>query len=259
MCIAIVKPRGVNLAEDRLRICFENNPDGAGFAIATDSGVAIHKGYTSFSAFWTAYRELRVDEHVALVHFRITTRGENSARNHHPFPVAAGALVHNGTIGWLGQAGKGPSDTALFAGLLQDMSVAQWRRLRPLIEHSTGWSRFALLTHEGEAVLFNATEWEEADGALYSNDSFRPEPGIAAGASLYGQDPFRWESDLTLTRMKPDGTVYRDEDLERDVLQEWIACYGDPPNEAWAWAVLDEITHDYIEEETHELDQLHAA
>ena len=259
MCIAIVKPRGVSLAEDRLRICFENNPDGAGFAIATDSGVAIHKGYTSFSAFWTAYRELRVDEHVALVHFRITTRGENSARNHHPFPVAAGALVHNGTIGWLGKAGKGPSDTALFAGLLQDMSVAQWRRLRPLIEHSTGWSRFALLTHEGEAVLFNAAEWEEADGALYSNDSFRPEPGIAAGASLYGQDPFRWESDLTLTRMKPDGTVYRDEDLERDVLQEWIACYGDPPNDAWAWAVLDEITHDYIEEETHELDQLHAA
>lgn len=259
MCIAIVKPRGVSLAQDRLRICFENNPDGAGFAIATEHRVAIHKGYTSFSAFWTAYRELRVDEHVALVHFRITTRGENSARNHHPFLVAAGALVHNGTIGWLGQAGKGPSDTALFAGLLHDMSVAQWHRLRPLIEHSTGWSRFALLTHEGEAVLFNASEWEEADGALYSNDSFRPEPGIAAGTSLYGQDPFRWESDLTLTRMKPDGTVYRDEDLERDVLQEWIACYGDPPNDAWAWAVLDEITHDYIEEETHELERLHAA
>ena len=36
MCIAIVKPRGVSLAEDRLRLCFENNPDGAGFAIATD-------------------------------------------------------------------------------------------------------------------------------------------------------------------------------------------------------------------------------
>jgi hypothetical protein len=38
MCIAIVKPRGVSLAEDRLRVCFENNPDGAGFAIATDAG-----------------------------------------------------------------------------------------------------------------------------------------------------------------------------------------------------------------------------
>ena len=259
MCIAIVKPRGVSLAEDRLRICFENNPDGAGFAIATDRGVMIHKGYTTVQAFLTAYREYRVDDYPALVHFRITTRGENSARNHHPFLVAAGALVHNGTIGWLGKAGKGPSDTALFADLLHDMTVAQWNRLRPLIEHSTGWSRFALLTHEGETLLFNREEWEEAGGALYSNNTYLPEPGVPSGASLYGQDPFRWESDLTLTRLKPDGTVYRDEDLERDVLQEWMACYGEPPTDAWAWAVLDEITHDYIEEETHELEHLHAA
>ena len=259
MCIAIVKPRGVSLAEDRLRICFENNPDGAGFAIATDQGVAIQKGFTTINAFLTAYREHRVDEHVAVVHFRITTRGENSACNHHPFPVAAGALIHNGTIGWLGKPGRGPSDTALFADLLQDMTAAQWHRLRPLIEHSTGWSRFALLTHEGETLLFNTPEWEEADGALYSNNTYLPEPGIAAGASLYGQDPFRWESDLTLIRLRADGTVYRDEDLERDVLQEWMACYGEPPRDAWAWAVLDDITHDYIEEERYELEHLHAA
>ena len=108
-------------------------------------------------------------------------------------------------------------------------------------------------------MLFNAAEWEEADGALYSNDTYLPEPGLVAGASLYGQDPFRWESDLTLTRLLPDGAVYRDEDLERDVLQEWMACYGEPPKDAWAWAVLDEITHDYIEEDTHELERLHAA
>ena len=38
MCIAIVKPRGVSLAEDRLRLCFSNNPDGAGFAIAVNKG-----------------------------------------------------------------------------------------------------------------------------------------------------------------------------------------------------------------------------
>lgn len=259
MCIAIVKPRGVSLAEDRLRLCFENNPDGAGFAIATDQGVAIHKGYTRIEAFLTAYRECRVDDHAALVHFRITTRGENSPCNHHPFPVAAGALVHNGTIGWLGKPGKGPSDTALFAELLQDMTVAQWRRLRPLIEHSTGWSRFALLTREGEALLFNKVEWIEADGALFSNDSYLPELGVSAGASLYGQDPFRWEADLTLSRLRADGTVYRDEALERDVLQEWMACYGEPPKDAWAWAVLDDITHDYIEEELHELEHLHAA
>ena len=108
-------------------------------------------------------------------------------------------------------------------------------------------------------LLFNAADWVEVDGALYSNDSYLPDPGVAAGTGLYGQDPFRWESDLTLTRLKPDGTVYRDEDLERDVLQEWMACYGEPPRDAWAWAVLDDITHDYLEEEAHELERLHAA
>ena len=84
MCIAIVKPRGVSLAEDRLRLCFSNNPDGAGFAIAKNGLVAIHKGYTTFEAFWLAYRQHRVDDHSALVHFRITTRGSSDPGNHHP-------------------------------------------------------------------------------------------------------------------------------------------------------------------------------
>ena len=32
MCIAIVKPAGTVISEDVLKQCFENNPDGAGFA-----------------------------------------------------------------------------------------------------------------------------------------------------------------------------------------------------------------------------------
>ena len=259
MCIAIVKPRGVSLAEDRLRLCFANNPDGAGFAIAKNGLVAIHKGYATFEAFWRAYRQQRVDEHPALVHFRITTRGSSDPGNHHPFQLDAGALVHNGTISWLGKAGKGKSDTRLFAELLQDLTLDQLIRLRPLVEHGTGWSRFAVLSHDGQFLVFNREDWEQADGALYSNDTYLPEPGVSVGAALYGQDPFRWESDLTLTRLTPDGTVYRDEALEQDVLREWIACYGEPPTEPWAWDLLDDITHDYIEEENHALEQLHAA
>lgn len=259
MCIAIVKPRGVSLAEDRLRLCFENNPDGAGFALAKDGRVEIHKGYTTVEAFLAAYCHHRVDAHAALVHFRITTRGDNGIGNHHPFPLSVGALIHNGTIGWLGRAKTGHSDTRLFADLLFDMTVDQLVRLRPMVEHSTGWSRFAVLTHSGEFLLFNRPEWIEDEGALYSNDTYLPEPGVPAGAALYGQDPFRWESDLTLTRLSPEGTVYRDEALEQDVLQEWIACYGEPPTEPWAWELLDDITRDYIEEECHALEQLHAA
>lgn len=264
MCIAIVKPRGVSLAEDRLRICFENNPDGAGFAIATQEGVAIHKGYTTIEDFLVAYRQRRVDSHAALVHFRIATRGDSGANNHHPFPLSVGALIHNGTISWLGQPGEGRSDTALFAELLDDMTEEQLVRLRPMIEHSTGWSRFAVLTHTGRFLLFNTQVWEEADGALYSNDSYSADAELPCGTAQRDADvppvtTFWWESDLTLYRLAPDGTIYRDEELEQDILQEWVACYGMPPDDVWAWEALDDLTYDYIEEEHHALEQLQAA
>ena len=263
MCIAIVKPRGVSLAEDRLRLCFANNPDGAGFAIAKGGRVEIHKGFATVEAFLVAYRHHRVDEHAALVHFRITTRGSSDPGNHHPFALDAGALVHNGTIGWLGKAGKGKSDTRLFAELLNDLTLDQLTRLRPLVEHGTGWSRFAVLGHGGQFLVFNRAEWEQADGALYSNDSYLPEPISAFGSSFHGRDrypaPFWWDSDLTLYREAPDGTVYRDEALERDIQQEWVACYGAPPTADWAWEVLDELTYDYLEDETHALEHLRAA
>lgn len=257
MCIAIVKPRGVSLPEERLRLCFENNPDGAGFAIATPQGVVIHKGYTTSEDFLTAYREHRVDDHAALVHCRIATRGDNGTSNHHPFPLSVGALIHNGTIGWLGQPGKGQSDTALFADLLGDMTEDQLIRLRPMIEHSTGWSRFAVLTHAGHFLMFNAQVWEEADGALYSNDSYRTDE--LPNGDVPSVTTFWWESDLTLYRLAPDGTIYRDEELEQDILQEWVASYGMPPDDVWAWEALDELTYDYIEEEHHALEQLQAA
>lgn len=264
MCIAIVKPRGVSLSEDRLRICFENNPDGAGFAIATQEGVAIHKGYTTVEGFLEAYQQYRVEDHAALVHFRIATRGDSGAGNHHPFPLSVGALIHNGTINWLGQPGEGRSDTALFAELLGDMTENQLIRLRPMIENSTGWSRFAVLTHAGRFLLFNAHVWEEADGALYSNDSYQPESDPSRELQLHGGNAthaitFWWDSDLTLYRLAPDGTVYRDEDIEDAILQEWVACYGSPPDDVWAWEALDELTYDYIEEKYHALEQLQAA
>ena len=50
MCIAIVKPRGVSLAEDRLRLCFSNNPDGAGFAIAKNG--LYHRSQDYHATVW---------------------------------------------------------------------------------------------------------------------------------------------------------------------------------------------------------------
>jgi hypothetical protein len=269
MCIAIVKPCGVAIPRDRLKTCFINNPDGAGFAIARDGKVTIHKGYTTFEAFHAAYLEHGVDAHAALVHFRITTRGADGPENHHPFPLAIGALIHNGTIDWLGRRGEGPSDTQLFARMLHDQSAEQLARLRPMIEASTGWSRFAVLIHDGEVLLFNTPEWEEADGVLYSNNGYLPdlsfnEDSVHPASStdpttwiLYG---FQWNSNLTLFRKAPDGVIYRDIDLEDEVLDAWMAYGGHMPESGWDWSNLDELTIDIIEEEhTHGTEELFAA
>lgn len=270
MCIAIVKPRGVSLPRDRLETCFENNPDGAGFAIPKDGLVHIHKGYTSFEAFHTAYLEHGVDDHPALVHFRITTRGSNGAENHHPFLLSAGALVHNGTIPWLGKVGQGRSDTHLFAELLHGFSFDQLERLRPMVENSTGWSRFAVLTHAGNFLLFNQAGWEEADGALYSNDSYMPDDLMKPRPSrpLVGTTPttwdlygFHWDSDLTLYRRSAeDGASYRDEAAEAEVLDAWLAECGFAPLTAGDWEELDEMTITIIEErQDHGFEQVQTA
>ena len=144
------------------------------------------------------------------------------------------------------------------------LSVTAPESVEASVATARRWAEERAGQAEPPAARLLARVLAHPDGLSFTLDFvdgvLRPEdPGVAAGTGLYGQDPFRWESDLTLTRLKPDGTVYRDEDLERDVLQEWMACYGEPPRDAWAWAVLDDITHDYLEEEAHELERLHAA
>ena len=52
MCIAIAKPIGVEIPnDDILTNCFNNNPDGAGFAFNHNNEVVIRKGYMKLKDF----------------------------------------------------------------------------------------------------------------------------------------------------------------------------------------------------------------
>src|SRR6266545_3554785 len=55
-CVAIYKPKGVQIAKKYLSNSFENNKDGAGFAYAKDGKITINKGYFSFEEFWKAFK-----------------------------------------------------------------------------------------------------------------------------------------------------------------------------------------------------------
>jgi hypothetical protein len=204
-------------------------------------GLQVVKGFFDIELFLEAYRNHGVDTKAALVHFRITTRGHGMAENCHPFTTFHGAIVHNGTIGNLGKDPKGPSDTALFAKMIDRLDADQLRSLRPMIEEYLDWSKVAFLSHDGDVVIFNFKQWELYEGAFYSNDGY-------AADSLYhwvpttktlafgNDDPVEAGLDGWDDEEKPrcqwlNGKFYvyderldsyvRDDDLEEAILEDW--------------------------------------
>lgn len=92
MCIIACKPFGISTLENaRLKNMFENNPDGAGFAIARkgQDKVDFQKGLMKFDQFETALKKAigkdKLEDMAILLHFRITTHGGTSQENTHPF------------------------------------------------------------------------------------------------------------------------------------------------------------------------------
>jgi hypothetical protein len=174
MCIAIAKPEFAKLSEETLRTCFTNNPDGAGFAYHDGSSVVVFKGFFKFEDFYEAYKKHDINSKRALVHFRITTRGDTSADNCHPFKLNEGALVHNGTIYSIGAQSTGMSDTAMLAQMLYDVPKKLFLNLRMMIDSFVAGSRVAILTNDNEFLLFNEKQWHVENGVMYSNTTFKP-------------------------------------------------------------------------------------
>lgn len=126
----------------------------------------------TFDAFYAAYEEHRINERNALIHFRITTRGDTSVENCHPFALDNGALIHNGTMSGLGKIGTGPSDTQLFAGMIRDLTDEQLIRMQPIFEEFLEYNKVAVLMPE-RFIIFNQKDWIVEDDIHYSNDGYR--------------------------------------------------------------------------------------
>lgn len=281
MCIAIVKPASSSITRKRLETCFDSNPDGAGFAIRLDDGIYIHKGYFDFDDFMAAYKQYEVDNHDALIHFRITTRGDDSSYNCHPFAMAESVMIHNGTINALGKANEGPSDSQLLAQYLNDVDINTLQTLAPLLEQLIGYSRVAFMHTSGKTVVLNKNDWHEADGVLYSNNGYKERVAYSYSRSWntsksmetvsstqdaignvaltpeytleeYG---FIWD-DMKLYRQE-NGVLVEDTELEDDVLTAW---FTEPPYHTYYpegeldMAELNELTIDFVELEWYNHD-----
>lgn len=195
MCIAIVKPAGVDVSEETLSICWRSNPDGAGYAFVEDGKVVIRKGYMKLKDFLKAYEEDKAKDSPFLIHFRITSQGSKDEFNTHPFSIKDGAAIHNGTLDGTGaEYGKGPSDTKIFLRQFGDWltydNVEKYKKeLGDAIRTS---NKIAMLFSDKRYQILNESMGNWHEGAWYSNYTYRNYSGTRGDHNYAASCGYNW-------------------------------------------------------------------
>lgn len=178
MCIAIlVKPEG-DLTVDQMDKCWSSNSHGAGFAYLHKGKVHISKGFMELSALkqaWTAARK-KFRKSPFLLHFRIQSQGSMGPESTHPFAIANGAMIHNGTLTGTGSVyGNGPTDSELLAkhfseDFTEEFLAANIKELGDAI----GYSKLVFLLNGGKYFIANERlgTWANGNTVWFSNSSF---------------------------------------------------------------------------------------
>lgn len=194
MCLAICKPAGKTVPEEYLRNGFSGNSDGAGFAVAIDNEIRIHKGFFRVRKLLKAMR--KYDPLLPmLIHFRWATHGEKNQFNCHPWDVANGkyAAVHNGILDC--KSSKEMSDTGHFikdilSPLLQLAPDPSRPKIKELVEMAIKkTNKIALMDRAGGMLIYNEEQGEWDDGIWYSNTGYLHRYSYCNA----GVDGFDWE------------------------------------------------------------------
>lgn len=220
MCLLSYFPPGVQPDADALRCGARCNNDGHGFGILIPGRdeILVFKSMNPTEAV-DAFVKARAEhpDGPALFHSRLTTHGQTSTDNCHPFVVNGDprtVVAHNGILphdahpkkvgtimvdkvakdGTPYQVATGiyddRSDTRILA---DDLLMKRWPSLdsRHTRKRLTGWlgrgNKILVLTtdpkYKRNSYLFNAELGEWVGGVWYSNSSFR---GYGRGTSSYG-------------------------------------------------------------------------
>lgn len=185
MCIILYKPENKNFPSNKTLVnCFQNNPDGAGFAIRYPSGkILIDKGYMTARSFFKRLKTIP-SNFAVCIHFRLGTSGGISPEKCHPFPVTSNdillnslyyftdtAIAHNGI---LGQGSKRMSDTQLF---VRDELAPIKNKLfdgdiqKAIVERLNGSNKIIIMSIGKRPVIYG--KWKEDSGIYYSNDGYK--------------------------------------------------------------------------------------
>jgi hypothetical protein len=180
MCIAIFKPHDKILDQAQLRICFANNPDGAGFGVSDNGELKLFKGFMTFSDFWEAFEPFQ-HGNAAVVHFRIGTSGLKDASNCHPWEINENnCLVHNGTMSDFVDSKVDRSDTGIFTEYVVKPLFEKWGAkafkngvVKYLLSKVIGTNKIIFFDNEADYFIFNEDAGSWVNGIWYSNDSYK--------------------------------------------------------------------------------------
>jgi len=197
MCVIIVKPIGAKLPDkNTLKNCWNNNSNGAGYAIVKDNHIKLRKGFLKFKRLLQALEQEHITEdEMVLLHFRTATAGLIDAGNTHPFVITTSnqilrqteidttriVVAHNGVLTGLGQDKK-LSDTQMFIKqFLADEHIYKALYESPAVQRLIGeyitTDKLAFLDYKKGVLLIG--EFEKHEGCLYSNGDYKKREKIA--------------------------------------------------------------------------------
>lgn len=132
MCIICASPKGAEQpTTEQIKTMFNRNAHGAGYMVARNGKVEIHKGFMILGDLLKQLeREHFTADDSVVYHFRISTQAGVKPQMTQPFPMARKGselealdvtcnigVAHNGIIPMTSTGDKRFSDTALFVGL----------------------------------------------------------------------------------------------------------------------------------------------
>ena len=190
MCIAILSENGVELPnKETLKLCFTNNPDGAGYAVLLSTKEwECKKGFMSWKSFWKSFRkENYTKEDTVVIHFRIGTSGKQKHPDcTHPFPITDNEedlilhnfkcnniTMHNGTCG----RGEGTlSDTmvAIINYIEPLMPYIENDKIINIIQKCIGSTSRWFIAKQDSYWMIGDWEEEKETGIWYSNKGYIP-------------------------------------------------------------------------------------
>ncbi len=202
MCLAIYKPFGQKIDEEKLFYGFDNNDDGAGFIVSNGEKAIGMKGFFTFDGFMDRYKEYNNGQFATAVHFRMATHGGKTKENCHPFRLTDKYLaIHNGILPW--KSCDDHSDTYYFCKeVLRPLCKSghiETEKTKELLEAYIDYNKIVIVRSDGTPIIINESCGAWKDDIWYSNTSYEDNYYRAAcgyyNYSGYNDDHDYYDSD----------------------------------------------------------------